>query len=462
MASLAQPCVCVPYSNLCCCAAQNGITVAQPQCQTLPDGSTVTNPAYVPGLNTSFWTYKFLTDCSSATRAISNIGIPICVEINADNITVEEKIDGCGAFTFVPFELTPSDPNLGDAPPGFQFIKIETGSRFEKGVCVEYRISITGNYPEAANPIKLKAGVVIYTFGCNRCYIVPGCELKGKLLVSKTCSKTIENNRATLQFEVHVDNIGEGTLDAVEFEDIINIPVQFTLGTITVDPSSLTVDTSVPGQVKISGSLGTILPGGRVTVTYSIPIVSISSPNSYLISNNAKAIAEGTESSAACAITLDVIKLSANKCCTANGNTGTFFLSISSVGSSPDATVNIFDHLEIPAGVTIRFASFNGCEAYYSGTTTPVPLNENLSGPLDIDIICRLAQIPSGGSFIKSISYTLISSSAVGSSALNNTITDVVPVNIDEIIYEGTNNLPVTANIEIELVQTCATPCLQP
>lgn len=460
MAIPAQPCECSPYSNICCCGTQNGITVVQPQCQNLPDGSVVNNPAFVLDLNTSFWTYKFLTDCNSATRAISNFGIPICAEINAANIVVEEKIDGCGKYSIVPFELITNDPNFGPAPDGFQFLKVNTNSRFEKGLSVEYRISITGNYTEAIQPISVKAATVIYTFGCGGCFIVPGCDPEGRLLVSKECSTIINNNQATLEFAVHVDNVGEGSLDLVQFEDIIVIPTQLTIGTVKVNPSTLTVDTSVAGRVRISGNLGTIEPGGRVTVTYSIPIINISAPGNYSIVNLARAAAVGTESSATCGTNLDVVKLSAIKCCSINGNVGTFNLTISSVGNTPDVTVDISDRMRIPAGVTVQFSSFHGCEAYYAGTQTPIPLNVNLEGPISIDIICRNALVPSGGSFIKSISYTLISSSIVGVTNITNSVIEVIPLNLINTIYEGTENLPAIASIDVELTQNCNTPCL--
>ena len=145
-----------------------------------------------------FWTYKFLTDCNSSTRAISNFGIPICSRINAANITVEEKIDGCGIYSIVPFELITNDPNFGPAPIGFQYLKVNTSGRFDKGLSVEYRISIIGNYNEAVQPIKVKAATVVYTFGCGGCFIVPSCNADGKLLVSKDCSTVIDNNQATL------------------------------------------------------------------------------------------------------------------------------------------------------------------------------------------------------------------------------------------------------------------------
>ncbi len=459
MALPAQPCECLPYSNICCCGTQTGITALQPECQTLPDGSVANNPAFVLDLNASFWTYKFLTDCNSTTRGISGIGIPICLEINATNITVEEKIDGCGTFNTVPFELIQNDPNFGPAPTGFQFLRIETDDKYDKGLCVEYRIRIIGDYPEAVQPISVKAATVVYKFACTNCFIVPGCTEKGKLLVSKECATVISNNQASFEYEVHVDNVGEGALSLVEFEDIITIPSQLSIGTITVSPSSLNVDTSTTGRVKIFGSIGTIEPGGRVVITYTIPVVAISSPGGYLISNMARAAAEGTESADLCGTTLNVVKLRANKCCSVNGSVGTFKMTISSVGNSPDVIIDIFDRMQIPFGVTVNFSSFNGCEAYYADTLIPIPLNTNIVGPVGIDIICRNATVPLNGSFEKTISYTLVSSSVAKASVVN-TITNVSPKDIENLVYEGTENLPATANIEVELLQTCLTPCL--
>lgn len=460
MASPAQPCACSPYGNLCCCGTQDGNTVVQPLCQTLPDGLVVNNPAYVLSLNKSFWTYKFLTDCDSLTRGISSFVIPICREINGDNITVEERIDGCGVFTAVPFELKLSDPKFGLAPTGFQFLKVETDDRFDKGVSIEYRISIIGDYPEVVEFISLKAADVIYTFGCPNCYIVPGCVLEGKLLVSKQCGTVIINNQATLQYSVHVDNVGKATLDLVEFEDIVFIPEQLTTGTVTVDPATLNIDKSVLGQVRIYGDLGAIDPGGRVTVTYTIPIASISDPGRYTINNTAKAAATGTISTDTCQTSFDAVQLRADKCCSVNGSTGTFTLTVSGVGNTPDTVVDIYDRLDIPTGVTIQFRSLSGCEGYYAGTQNPIPLDTDITGPASFDIICRNALVPAGGSYTKTGSYILVSSSVVGTSTIVNSITNVIPVNVDNIIYKGTQNLPAAASIAVELSQTCTTPCV--
>ncbi len=459
MANPAQACQCLPHQNLCCCGTLNGISVAQPLCQTLPDGSVVNNPAYVASLNRSYWTYKFITDCAQATRGISGIGIPICAEINPGNITVEEQVDGCGPFSPAAFELIKTDPNFGTAPNGTVFLKIESSGRYDKGVCVVYRIGIIGNYPEAAQPISVKAATAVYKFGCSGCYVVPGCVPDGRLLVSKSCLVSIVSNQAALQYSVHVDNVGEGALSQVFYEDTIVLPPQLSAGAVTVSPP-LDVDASVPGRIVISGQLGAIEAGGRVTVTYSIPITGISAPGAYSIANLARAYASGTESTAACVAGLEAVRLRAVKCCQTDGSTGSFVFTLGGVGNSPDVVVDVYDRLRIPAGVTLRFPSFVGCEAYYAGTSTPVPAGADLAGPLDLDVICRNVLVPLGGSFMKTLSYTLVSSSAVGAAAVTNAVTAVTPLNLGSIVYQGTDGLPASAAIDVRLSQDCATPCL--
>ncbi len=458
MANPAQPCLCSPYENLCCCGPQNGISVVQPQCQTLPDGSVVTNPAFVPSTNKSYWTYKFITDCGdSATRAISDLGIPICETILAGHVIVSEKIDGCGEFVSVPFELISNDPNFGEAPPGFQYLKVETNDRYEKGVCVVYRIEITGNYPAAIEPIKVKAGTPVLTFDCG-CFLVPECNPEGKLSITKSCDYTIVNNQATLFYNLDVFNTGNATLENVQFLDTIFIPTQLTFGTIIVTPD-LSINTGIPGEIIISGNLGNIDPGGQVLISYVIPITAVSEPGRYLINNNATVSAAETSDTASCLTTLDVVQLRASKCCSIDGETGTYTLTVTSVGNSPDIVVNLFDFMQIPAGITIIFLSLSGCEGFLSGTTTPIPTNTPITGPQGFDFICRNALIPAGGSFVKIGSYVLVSSSVVGTTTIRNTITDVVPVDPAGQIFLGVSGIPATADIEITLSQVCNTPC---
>lgn len=459
MAESASPCQCTPYQNICCCGATDGITVTQPTCQTLPDGSIVNNPAFVASLGKSFWTYKFFTDCTQSTRAISNFGIPVCGVISNEHIIVSEKIDGCGSFVNVPFTLTADDPNLGPAPTGFEWIKVETSGRYDKGVSVEYRLEILGDYPIAIEPIKVKAATNIITFDCG-CFQVPLCPPQGQLQVTKTCGETIINNQATLNYIVEVANVGDGQLTNVQYLDTIVIPTRLTLGNITVTPSTLTIDTTTPGFVKISGNLGTITNGGSVPITYSIPIAAVTEPDKYLITNTANAAANGTQSSATCTANLDVVKITAAKCCTGTvGNKVIFTLTIGSVSASPSVTVNILDHLTIPAGVTVEFADFAGCSAVYNGTGIPVPTNTPISGPVDINIRCENAVVPSGGVYVKVGTLFVLSSSVVGSASIVNTITNVVPVDPSAQVFLGVSPIPVAAQVDVNLAVVCQNPC---
>lgn len=459
MANPAQPCDCVPYSLLCCCGPENGISVIQPSCQNLPDDRVVNNPAFVPELDKSFWTYKFITDCNSVTRAISNFGIPICEIIVAQNIIVSEKIDGCGTFIPVPFSLTKDDPSFGPAPAGFQWVKVETSGRYEKGVSVEYRLEIVGDFPAVTGTIKVKAANNVLTFSCA-CFLVPGCNPQGKLSVTKNCSETIVNNQATLNYNITVNNIGNATLTNVQFSDTIVIPAQLIPGTITVSPPTLTVDTSTPGLIKISGNLGTINPGGQVVITYSIPIEGVSEPGTYLVSNTATAVAEGTQSTATCLLSLKVVKLNTDKCCLiTDTNKGVFTFTITSLGSSPDILVNVFDNIFIPGGVTIQFTSFDGCIATFAGTTDLVPLNVDIVGPKRISVNCNNLLVPQGSNSHKNIAFTLVSSSASGTALIENAVESVTPVNPTDQIFLGAGTLPAQADIGVQLTMICNKPC---
>lgn len=462
MADPAQTCTCVPYQLICCCGPQNGISVVQPSCQNLPDGSVVNNPAYVASINKSFWTYKFMTDCAgSSTKAISNFGIPICELVIADNLIVSEKIDGCGTFTPVPFTLTKDDPNLGPAPTGFQYIKVETSGRYEKGVTVEYRLEIVGDYPIDIQPIKVKAGNNVLTFDCG-CFLVPKCNPQGKLSMTKNCGHTIINNQATLNYSLTVNNIGTGTLTNVQLNDVITIPVRLGFGTITVSPSTLNVDTSASGQIKISGNLGTIGPGGQVPISYTIPITSVSEPGNYIVTNIASASASGTQASANCSTNLDVVQVDTQKCCIiSDTNKGDYRITITSVGISPDILVDVFDNLFVPGGITVQFNSFDGLNATFANTGNPVPLNTNITGPVRIRIVGNSLLIPHSGSVHKNINFTLVSSSASGIVTIENAVETVTPTNPSNQIFLGAGSLPVHANIDVELSMVCTKNCAE-
>lgn len=459
MADQILPCSCTPNSNICCCGPQSGISVVQPTCQTLPDGSVVNNPAYAPMLTTSYWTYKFITDCDQDTRSISGIGIPVCETIQQTTVTVFEKVDGCGDYVSVPFTLIENDPNFGTAPAGFQWLKIENSGRYDAGVCVEYRIQLTGDFPTDVQPIKVKAATNVLTFDCG-CFLVPKCNPQGKLAVTKTCMHTIANNQVTYTAQVNVTNIGNAPLTNVQFNDTIFISPLLGIGTIAVNPPTLNVNTSTPGQIIISGNLGTINPGQTVVVNYTIFITSIPSPRKYITNNTATATATSTQDFAQCSSNLDVVQVSVAKCCNIlDSSTGTFTITVSSVGDSPNTTVNIRDHFSVPAGVTIHFTSFDGCSAVFTSSGLPVPLNTDIVGPVDITAICDNVFVPAGGAVSAIGIFIVTASSAFGTATISNAVTSVVLSNPSSAVFLGAGQLPVTADIDVTLKAGCRQPC---
>lgn len=455
-----QTCHCSPYAHICCCGPLNGITLIQPACQNLPDGSVVNNPTYVPGITASFWTYKFITDCSKTTRAISNFGIPICETIAAANVTVFEKVDGCGHFVSVPFILIRDDPNLGLAPTGFQWLKVETGGRYDKGVCSEYRIQLTGDYATDIQPIKVKAANNIITFDCG-CFLVPKCNSQGKLAIAKSCAHPIVNNQVTYTGQVNIINIGNASLDNVQFLDVIFIASTLGLGPLIVNPSTLTVDKSVPGQIKISGSLGAINPGATITVTYSFPITSIPATGKYITNNTATATATGTQAAANCSTNLDVVQVSTTKCCSIkNTNSGSFTFTIASVGDSPSTAVNVRDYIIIPAGITLQFTGLGGCTATFTSGGGTVPLNTNIAGPVDITIACDNLSIPAGGAVARTVNFRIESSTVWGMAAVHNSLGSIVLSNPDTQVFLGAGQLPAEAEIDVRLNLICRQICI--
>lgn len=459
MANNVELCNCIPYSNICCCGPDNGISVVQPSCQNLSDGRVVNNPSYDPLNNKSYWTYKFITDCNPSTRAISNFVIPICEVIKSGHITVFEKIDGCGKYTPVTFLLKSSDAFYGNAPLGFQWLKIEVNNRFEKGVCVEYRLEITGNYPETILPIQIKSHNSKLVFDCENCFLVPECNPQGKLVTSKSFTLNIENNQAVIRYIVEVNNLGNANLENVKYRDTLIIPTQLTVGTISITPNTLDISRNT-GQIVISGNLGTLRPGGQVEVKYDIPITQITTQGTYNIENTVFTSSTGTESTATAITTLEVVKLESNKCCivSEDGNI-TFRVLIENLSGSPETTINVLDNILIPAGITVQFIHFDGCMATYEGTNNEVPINTNVEGPMGINIRCNNVKIPTSGMIQKLLPIKIVSSSVPGRTVLANTIQSVNLSTPNEQIFLGAGNLPLSAIIEINLNFNCNKPC---
>lgn len=458
MAEPEYPCNCTPYKNLYCRGPVSGITIVQPECQKLPDGRVVNNPAYNPSTATSYWTYKSMVDCSVYFGGIKSIAIPVCQYINRENISVFEKIDGCGDFVSTPFALSKSSPSFGIAPAGYFWLIIENGDRYCIGVSVVYLLEIVGDYPAEAMPVKVKTPSRVLTFECGG-VLVPKCSPQGRLFVRKNCKSIIVDNKAALSYKVDITNTGSTFLYNVMYHDVVYIPPQLVLGTIKVNPSSLTVDTSEPGKVIISGNIGLINKGQTTKVTYHIPVASIARPQRYMVSNTAQAFTNGTESTAFCTTFIDAVGLDAAKYCSVTeGGKCKFTIIISSVDYSPDTIVDIEDSMFIPAGVTLRFNDLGGCTAEFS-EGGEVPIERDITGPKVILIKCKNLRILKDGCAKKVLTFTAVSSSFPGSSTISNSLTRVDLSNPVSQILLYTGPLPAKADIDVMLNITCSQPC---
>lgn len=459
MANPALPCACVPHVNLCCGGTKQGITVIQPGCQTLPDGTVVNNPAFVGSVGKSYWTYKFMTDCGCQTRPINSLGIPVCCAVTTDQAAVSERIDGCGEFVRVPFTVVAADPVLGKAPPGFVWIKAKPRGRFGTGVCVEYRLELTGDFPTARECIKVKAGDRVLPFG-HGYFKVPGCSPQGQLAMNVCCARRIADNQLTLEYEIGVDNVGRAPLDQVRYQDSISVPTTFILGTIRVTPNTLAVDTSVPGLIQIRGDLGRLRPGQHQRVRYTISVANILAPGLYATSNAVTAASTGTQVAGSCRETVEAVQLTAFKCCHADGSIVTYETAVAGISPSPATVVDIADHLILPAGVTVSFISFSDCTATFTHTETPVPMHVPVSGPATIAIRCRGAIVPPSATVHKQITFQMLASSIFEAVHIANSIDEVRLANLSAQIFLGVvPPLPEQAVNTVSLELESQSPC---
>ncbi len=449
MADLTRPSKCIPYKNSYCRGPISGISVIQPECQSLPDGSLVTNPTYIPSLASSFWTYKFMIDCCSLPGGMKSIALPVCRNIKEQFVKLYEKIDDCGTFTSVPFILVKRDPRFGFAPLDYYWLIVENGGRYCDGLSVIYLLELIGDFSARAQVVKVDTSLVVLSFGF-RGPLVPECNPQGNLSIKNNCSIIIEGNQAALNYTIDIINSGGSSLNNVMYHDVIRIPLEIGLGKIVITPSTLTADTSVSGRITIKGNLGRINEGQVVSVTYSIPLISISKSQSYTINNAVQAYAQGTESHASCSVVLEAVELSASMICNiTEGNKGKFTIILSNVPYSPDTAVNIEDHLTIPEGFTLKFTDFGGCTAVFTNGGEPVPLGVDITGPIDITLTCNNFHILKDSCGLKTIAFTVISGTLPGSTSIENCLTKIDLADADSQILLGIGQLPVKASIDV-------------
>lgn len=436
------------YRNAYCRGPISGISTIQPESQILPDGNLITNPSYVPSLGSSFWTYKFMIDCC-LPGGMKSIALPMCRNIKKQFIRVFEKTDEDTVFTSIPFRLVKRDPRFGFAPIGYYWLIVENSGRFCDGLSVIYLLELIGAFLAEAQPVKVDTSLAVLTFGL-RGPLVPKCHSQGNLNIKNNCLIDIQNNQAVLNYTIDIVNLGSCYLNNVIYHDVIHLPLEIGFDKILITPSTLTADTSTPGRITIKGNLGRINEGQNVRVTYSIPITSISKPQSYTINNAIQAYAQKTKSRVSCSLVLESVELSTSKICKiSDGNNGNFTIIISNVPYSPDTAVNIEDHLTIPEGVTLKFANFGGCSAVFTNGGEPVPLGVDITGPIDITLTCYNLRILKDSCGLKTIAFTVVSGTLPGRTSIENYLTKISLTNAESQVLLGTGQLPVKASIDV-------------
>lgn len=438
------------YGNMRSCPPQRGISAFQPACQALIDGNIVNNPCYNAVSGISTWTFKFFID-SSATSPISSILIPVCSDIQKPNIAVEERIDSLGRFNIIPFGLYAVDDVSGNAPAGFQWLAIENSGRFRNSTFVEYRISIEGNYPAAAQPLIVKSGGNRLQFTCQEGgFIVPGCPIPDRMELETDCDVLIQSNSAALVYNANIKNAGASTLKNIQYQDILNYDgVNIGLApAILPEDMVLEITSTVPNALIISGIIPSIPPGESVSLKFTIPILSFAQPGAFIFTNITTSATDSVTVSDTCTASIEAVKLSADKyIASENSNQILSYTILTSIGTSPATNVGVTEQITIPSGVTVQFTDFSGCTAVYTNGTQ-VPLNTNITDA-EIKITCGNIPVPAGGGVRMSLIFNVTSTSAFQSPAvITATLQQVTGVNNRQ-IYLTPSNVPSSASISI-------------
>ena len=440
------------YTSLCC-LAKNGISVMQPSCQVLPGGAVAQNPVYLePPTAKTFFTYKFFSDVSELTKPVTCIAIPVCVSLTTSDIIVRESIDGWGDFTPVPFSLSPVDPVFGDAPTGYQYLKVEIDGRYGKGVSVFYRLEIAGEIPLTLQPVMVKTGNVSgLVFDCPDCFPVPGCAKDGKLHLTQDCFTVISKNRAIILHELLIQNTGSAALSSVRFRETIGLPPGLTAGAvISPTPPCLFAVSGAEGQISVEGELGQLNPGQLAPITFSLPIEGISAPGEYVLNCTGEVRNDTSAATVVSNPSIGAVSLSADNCSRIDSlNLGVFSLKISSAGDSPASVAAFFDQINLPFGVTVQFTDFDGCTATFAKNLSPVPLNTNVTGPMTINLACSSVKVPARGTAQKNITFVVLSTAIFGSLTITNTLREVSLAEPSRQVFLGAGPLPLAAYINI-------------
>lgn len=455
---MADTCTCPPAS-LQYCTSTGGLMLSFPSCQIIPNDTRVENPYFDVINNISYFTYLLTDSCTGLNGPILELYLAICENIPiAEILDVGLRLDGCPGFTSLNYDL---NNNSGVTPPaGYRFLRIEVDSNIIEGSSGVFRISIAGNIPVINLPGP-NDGIVIVaeqrTVDLSNLRAI-GCPIIPRLTVTKNCNATIVDNMATLDYTVIVSNPNSINFDEVLYNDVISFNgSNVQIGQINVTPPDLNIDTSTPGTISITGSLGEISPGESIEINYTVPIVSFQAPGVYSFTNNAIATFGDIEGSALCDVTVDVVSVTTQNCCLVNpDNTGSFNLVIENATNSPQTDVDIVAILIIPEAIELEFTNFNICSAVFIDDATEVPLNTPITNRT-IRLVCN-GDLQPNSLMTFTIAFRILSSSSFAiNRSINMTITQVNLNVPDTQILLPVTPLPNSTSIDVISSVICST-----
>lgn len=415
-----------PYTQLnkTCIAGEDchNLSITQPSRLILPNGLGKTNPYYDSIENISYWSYDILIGYGDSD-SFSNIYLPICLSCSAESMLVEEKILSLGDYTPVPFTLVSSREGYKESA----FIKIPILGRYPQGALVSYRLKIKGEYLFGKGSPVLETDES-KTYNFDEVYDFPIKFLHEGLFISKSSETIAENNKCKIVYNVTLTNGG-----SIDFEDIIYVDqINYnsnclTLGEISIGHSNISLDRSIPGLLCISGTIDSLKLGESIVISYTVDILSVSSPGIYNFLSRTSVSSMNHSHTITSNAFVEAVELTIdNLTSVSSESSADFILSITPVANSPVSSVEITSILSIPSSVILNFSTFSGCTAIFIDTQEPVPIHTDISGK-KILITCS-QNIPPGitTNFIFSMDFISITDFNPTKSPITNTLQKVV------------------------------------